>query len=248
MDIKLFIATPCYGGQVDVRYMTSVMNLMLLCQSKNIEAQFFKIPFESLIPRARNVCASAFLKSGYTHMIFIDADIEFNPQDVFNMIQLDKDIIGGNYPKKSIDHDLLYKTCSEKDKKSFQDTVSSSVNYTAQIMSSSVTNGFTECLFVATGFMLIKRQTLLTILDKYEDDIKYKNDVPPYKNILYKDHLYDFFQSKVTNGIYVSEDFGFCQLWRQCGGKIYTYLNANLNHIGQMIYYGNPMLRFAVSK
>mgnify|MGYP000341873540 CR=1 FL=1 len=57
---------------------------------------------ESLITRARNYLVDEFLRSDFTHLLFIDSDIHYNPQDVIAMLALEKDVIGGPYPKKSI--------------------------------------------------------------------------------------------------------------------------------------------------
>jgi hypothetical protein len=67
-----------------------------------IETKFSFLFNESLITRARNYLVDEFLRSGYTHMMFIDSDIHFNPQDIIALLALDKDVVGGPYPKKSI--------------------------------------------------------------------------------------------------------------------------------------------------
>lgn len=242
---SLFIATPCYGGNVHVYYMESVIQLISLCNKYKIKTQFFKIPFESLIPRARNVSACAFLKSGFTHMIFIDADIEFNAEDVIQMILSNKELIGGTYPTKCLNPKLLSKATGEENE--YRNIISKSVNYTSQGLKTEIINGIVECDYIATGFMVIKREVFLQILEKYKDEIKYNNDIQPYRSYEYEGYFYDFFQSKVINDKYVSEDYGFCQLWKNCGGTICTYMKAKLNHIGNMVFYGNPLKKYTVN-
>ena len=242
---SLFIATPCYGGNVHVYYMESVLNLISLCNKFKIKTIFFKIPFESLIPRARNVCASAFLKSGFSHMIFIDADIEFNAQDVINMILSNKQLIGGNYPTKALNFADMKNAIKNEDE--YKNIIAKSVKYTSQGLHKELKNGVVECKYIATGFMLIKKEVYLTILNKFKNEIKYKNDVQPYKDYVYDNYFYDFFQSKVINEKYVSEDYGFCELWKQCNGQIFTYITAKLNHIGNIVFYGDSFLKYKVN-
>lgn len=242
---SLFIATPCYGGKVNVFFMESIINLIFECKKNNISCSFFQIPFESLIPRARNVCAAAFIKSKFTHMIFIDSDIEFNAVDVIQMINTDVDIIGGSYPTKNLNMHLLKAACSEERTYSNKDLYSKSVNYTSKKFKEKLTennNKKIECEYLATGFMLIKKNVFTKIVDECKN-IKYTNDIPAYNKYCINNELYDFFQSKIINDKYVSEDYGFCKLWESVGGKVYSDLTVKLNHIGNFTYYGNPLMK-----
>lgn len=100
---KLFVATPMYGGMNHGLFMKSCLDLQNLLTQYRIEIKFSFIFNESLITRARNYLVDEFLyRSNSTHLLFIDSDISFNPQDVVAMMALDKDIIGAPYPKKSI--------------------------------------------------------------------------------------------------------------------------------------------------
>jgi hypothetical protein len=104
---KLFVATPMYGGQCNGMYARSMCDLTALCLKYGIEMRSYFLFNESLITRARNYCVDEFLRSGYTHLLFIDSDIGFNPQDVLAMLALQEDespydVIGGAYPKKCI--------------------------------------------------------------------------------------------------------------------------------------------------
>ena len=104
---KLFLATPMYGGQCAGMYARSVADLAAICAKYNIPLQLYYLFNESLITRARNYCVDEFLRSDATHLMFIDSDIGFNPQDVIALLALqtdesDYDVIGGPYPKKCI--------------------------------------------------------------------------------------------------------------------------------------------------
>ena len=100
---KLFVATPMYGGQNHGLYMKACLDLQGMCIQYGIEVKFSFLFNESLITRARNYLVDEFLhRSDCSHMLFIDSDINFNPQDVIALLALDKDVIGGPYPKKAI--------------------------------------------------------------------------------------------------------------------------------------------------
>ena len=74
---KLFLATPMYGGSCAGMYAKSVADLSAMCAANGIELRSYFLFNESLIPRARNYCVDEFMRSGFTHFIFLDADIGF---------------------------------------------------------------------------------------------------------------------------------------------------------------------------
>jgi len=104
---KLFLATPMYGGQNAGMFARSVADLCALCTHHSIQLQMYYLFNESLITRARNYCCDEFMRSDATHLLFIDSDIGFNPQDVLAMLALQGeetqyDVLCGPYPKKCI--------------------------------------------------------------------------------------------------------------------------------------------------
>ena len=99
---KLFVATPMYGGQCFGFYTQSVIALTKTMHGR-MDVVFSFMFNESLIPRARNGLANQFLKDeSATHLLFIDADIRFEADDVLKLLDADKDVICGIYPKKEI--------------------------------------------------------------------------------------------------------------------------------------------------
>ena len=105
---KILVATPMYGGMCTGQYTKSTADLAKLAMQYQMTIDFFYLFNESLITRARNYCADEFLRNEvYTHLMFIDSDIGFNPQDVLSLAAIadpesDKDILCGPYPKKTI--------------------------------------------------------------------------------------------------------------------------------------------------
>lgn len=105
---KIFVATPMYGGQCHGMYTKSTADLAKLGAMYEMDIKFFYLFNESLITRARNYCVDEFLRSDYTHLMFIDSDIGFDPNDVISLAAIadeegnEKEIICGPYPKKTI--------------------------------------------------------------------------------------------------------------------------------------------------
>lgn len=99
---KIFVATPMYGGSCFGTYLRSSIDLANLCRQYGISAQFYYLFNESLITRARNYLVDEFLRSDCNKLMFIDADIEYDPNHVLMLAYLDRDIIGAPYPKKCL--------------------------------------------------------------------------------------------------------------------------------------------------
>ena len=102
----LMVGTPCYGGNVTHLYMTSMMQLQKLCLVRGIPFELLLLSGDALITRARNTVVTTFLDNrSATHLMFIDADIGFDANKVFEMLELDVDVVGGIYPSKTINWD-----------------------------------------------------------------------------------------------------------------------------------------------
>ena len=65
-----------------------------------------------------------------------------------------------------------------------------------------------------------------------------------------RDNFYDFFSVRVNPNTkkYESEDYGFCQLWKEGGGEIHCATDTNLVHIGRHHYTGNLYKQLCLNK
>src|SRR5580658_3249953 len=111
----ILIATPCFGGVVSQSYMLSVVRLMSYAKSAGFDVSLSMVGYDALISRARSTLVAAFLDNpAATHLLFIDADISFEPQQVERLLKFDKDFTGALYPLKSMDWDLVPQRCVER--------------------------------------------------------------------------------------------------------------------------------------
>ena len=111
-NINLVIATPCFGGQISVLYAASLFKLQKVMRS--YDDFNLKILFrdgDALITRARASLISQFLDDAdATHLLFVDADIGFEPEQVLRLIACGAEMCAAIYPIKRIDWDKVKTT------------------------------------------------------------------------------------------------------------------------------------------
>ena len=222
---KIFIGTPCFGAQVSCNFTSSLIKTIDLLRKNGIESEIHFLP-NQIVTRARNILAYEFLSSNFTHLLFIDADIEWNPNDVLKLINHKKELIVGLYANKSY---MIVDSHNQFKKIQYSSTFFNENNMMGPDKLMEIKHG-------ATGFMLIGRNVFEKVID-LAPEFKYNQHV-----------MNDFFPCKVVDGHYLTEDYAFCQMWREKGGKIWADLSICLNHEGWHSYKGNPLQTFSVSQ
>ena len=224
--MKVFIPLICYNHTCNTEWMMSILKLLNSAKETGLNMSFYPIFFESLVSRARNAAVAHFLEDEEnTHLLFIDSDIIFEPEDVYRLIQAEKDVIAGMYPKKYIVWDRLKK-----------DPNAERVDFPIGGEIKVTDDDFIESGYLPTGFLMIKREAILKLIEQHPE-LKYKNDIDGYMGG--EDNFYNLFNAGIRNGIYESEDWGFCSLWKESGGQVLIHPDINLKHVGWHEYSGN---------
>ena len=99
--VHFYVATPAYGCKLTSRYVLSLLKFQATCLSKGIEISVDFLGNESLITRGRSIMAARFLKTNATHLLFLDADVGFDPLSLLRMAAFEKDVVCGIYSKKA---------------------------------------------------------------------------------------------------------------------------------------------------
>jgi hypothetical protein len=234
------VCTPCYGGQVFQNYLLSVIKLVYACAAQGVHLSFIIRGGDSLIPRTRNSIVAEFMATeNYTHLLWIDADIGFEPDAVFRLLRADKEVVAGVYPMKTIGWPANIPAMS---KDTFQATYA---RYPFNPIGGRVTmdpDGFIEVLDAPTGLMMIKREAFDKLIAAYPDHRIIADSMPGLEHIADKIEKYNYrFFDVMTeaNGRYLSEDYAFCRRWQAIGGRIFVDGASNLSHQGSYIYGGN---------
>jgi hypothetical protein len=240
---KIFIGTPMYGGKADGLYVKSCLDLQGYLMQLGVECRFSFLFNESLITRARNYIVDEFLRSGFTHLLFLDSDIEFNPQDIVALIALDKDIIGAPYPKKSINWKTIAaalkrnpNTPAHELEKLVGDYVFNPIPGTKEFKVSEPI----QVMEIGTGYMLIKREVFTKFAEEYPH-LKYKPDHIGQANFDGSRYIHAYFDTVIDPGShrYLSEDYMFCQYWRAIGGQVWLCPWMATKHVGNYSFTGD---------
>ena len=246
------IGVPCYDQQLtEPFYMSSIKMAM---QFKEIGLRFgISTVSDSLISRARNQLVAKFMANPeFTHLMFIDADIGFQPNDILKLLWHDKDIMTGAYPIKDINwpkiHDLVNKGVKP------DELMTRSLRYVVNATKDSVgnvrvSNGALEIYDAGTGFMLIKRSVFDKMFEQYPE-LKYNDDTGSL-NEEERKHTFALFNSYVDDdGRFLSEDYGFGRYWQKMGGSVWVDPTIEMLHLGRMRYSGKMLdfLQGAISK
>jgi hypothetical protein len=247
---KLFIATPMYGGMCAGMFAKSTADLSALCTSYGIPLQFYYLFNESLITRARNYCVDEFMRSDAQHLMFIDADIGFNPQDVLALMALQAQepekyqIIGGPYPKKCISWEKIKlavdKGIADEDPNVLDRFVGDYVFNPKGGQQSISINEPVEVLEIGTGFMMIHKSALQKFADSYPQ-YQYKPDHVRTEHFDGSRKIMMYFQAEVDEKSerYLSEDYWFCQKAQDIGLRTWFCPWMKMQHVGTYIFGGS---------
>ena len=246
----IFIATPCYGGQIGEPYFRSMMRFAILCNKYDIKYTISTLANESLITRGRNTLTSFFMENPEaTHLFFVDADIEFQPEDILRMVAYDKPVVVGAYPKKALNWNSIIEA-ARNDETETADTIEGhSSNYvvnfdfvkdqegnrTGQVQ---IVDNLVKLKDAGTGFMCINKEVIQKMFDTHPET-KYVNDINV--DAKFEPFMYALFDCIIDpeSRRYLSEDYTFCRRWQDMGGEVWLDPRTALNHVGHYTFRGN---------
>lgn len=234
------IAMPCYDQLITESTFMGMMRTAMMFKEIGLAFSIATVS-DSLINRARNNMVAKFLANPeFTHLMFLDVDLGFTPEDILKLLWHDKEIITGSYPIK----DILWNRVEENVKRGIpaDKLLERSLRFVVNPVASAdnltlnVDNGAIEIYDAGTGFMLIKRSVFEKMIEKYPE-LKYSDDTGSLTEEE-KNWCYAFFNSYVepVKNRFLSEDYGFCRYWQEIGGKVWVDPSIEMTHVGRMKY------------
>ena len=209
----VYVAMPCFDV-VQRDTCVSLMKLFSEFRKVGISCQF-NVVKSSLVNYARNLATCGFLASTCDHMLFIDSDVEFEPEAVLRMLVVQKDIICTPYRIKLPDMRVKYAVDFEDEKK-------------IELLP----GGIVEVEQGPAGLMVIHRRVFDKLMKVHpEMHIKHTGALTKEMNSKY---LYNFWDTTFNSktGLWKGEDLAFCDLARSVGFKIYANTGSTMIHHG----------------
>ena len=214
---KIFFGIPAYDHKVSLKQAISLMRFAQQAPAHGIDITVGSICGCSVVSRARNLLVQDFLESDATDLMFIDADINFQPEDVIRLMAWVTEPgigVAAGIP------------CARKVEKTYIVTLDEDENgVTMNGM------GLVRAKRVATAFMMIKREVIETLV-KANPQWNYWDD----RTQRTLSAIFDF---EVKENSYVGEDYVFCDRARAAGFQVWVDPTIKLGHMGTIEYEGD---------
>ncbi len=221
--MNILIATPAYERMVHWEYMVSVVKLIEALRQVNVPVTL-AASGGALLDRNRNLHASQCLNGQYTHLLFIDADMAFEPSLVLKMLRLGQPFVGALYP--------------------FRASHGRFVGQSSLILEDgkiSVRDGFVRSRYVGTGVLLLERAVLEKMRDGYPELYLPKGD-PWYAGAGESGPILQCFTAlQGSDGVFEGEDASFCSRWVGLDGEIWANVDETIEHYGQQRFSGRAL-------
>lgn len=209
----LVIATPAHGGFTFVPYQLSLGKTEVFLRDKwRINLGVMVQPSDSCITRARNLLVHKFLhETSASHFMFIDGDLEWEPQAIERLLASNFDVCCGAYPFKRFPPEFVFHQLPDEH---------------GHVMTDPRT-GYWKIANAATGFLMIKRGVLERMIAAYPE-----TRVRMFDGAEKIDDCHFLFDNSIEEGQYWTEDYTFTRRWRAIGGEVWLDPHIHLKHWG----------------
>eukprot|EP00873_Tetraselmis_striata_P045025 jgi/Tetstr1/465289/TSEL_009989.t1 len=243
----VLLATPCYTGSVTDTYLLSVARTFQYFACSHVQIHVATVPGIADLPKARG---ALLYQEKYKYIFFIDADVEWHPEMMARFLNSGHDVVAGMYPKKQLDWQRLVESARASPHLPLDELKSSLLEYpiefefedgnpetVGQVQTDG--NGMGRVRRAGAAFMMVTRPAVNRLAAAYPE-LAYLD--PPSQKTHYG-LFYNGFTGQEDQRRWVSEDFAFCDRWRQIGGSVWVDLTSGLNHTGSIKYEGAHWIR-----
>lgn len=206
----VFLAIPLYRNPRCTPFFMSVKKAVKQLKLFGYTVYSGLVIRDSFVQRARNRLVKQFRDSPADTMVFLDDDLSWDAADIVRLILTPGEIVAGMYPLKTPGKEIYPSGINLKD------------GYPILRPDGCLSTWGTQA-----GFMKIER-SVFDKLTKAHPEQMYCAKV----NNKPTDVYYDFFPQGVYEERWWGEDYSFCRLWTDIGGKIWILPDINFIHYG----------------
>lgn len=229
--MKLLVATPAYGDVLYTPYVRSLLRLQRMLHQQRSTMTHIVVSYAE-VSEARNFLLTHwFDKTDASHILFVDADMGFEPELIRRMVALKKPVVGVVYPRRQLDLDRVTKSA-----RGGADAAKAAARghdfILRALRGAQPRNGFMRVAGCGAGILLVERGCVAEMLKKLPalSDAAAARTAPLAKDL---GRLIRVFDPVTVGGARLSEDFSFCHRWaEECGGEIWANIDTAVTHVG----------------
>lgn len=222
LELKgVLIAAPCYGGDIKMQTHAAISQLRSALSWAKIPNQEYTVDMCDIEDVRNSITTFWFdTQTDFDHLLMIDNDMHFDPNLIVQMMKLNKPLVGVTYHKRQMPTDGNPRSV----------TIGETLDGPHPIV-----NGFQQWKYVGGGILLIKRHVIRDMLKKFPE-LNDTYDPGAISGLGISRMLKPFSKMKDPNGRPLSEDYAFCERWKQCGGEVWCGVEYPVGHIGSFTY------------
>lgn len=240
-EIHILIGMPIYRSTLYIQTLSSLMSLKDELYTRDIKSSFVYIDSFDIVS-ARNMIATYFFRSSdFSHLLFIDDDMEFQADDILQLLMAQKPLTGCLCPKRKLSPEAIYNAALEG--KSLSGAMAVGLDFVVNHNRAGqlvVENNFCRLKSIGMAVTLIER----TVFDQMQSqNVAEKRALPEglSEDSFGNPYHYGFFDRMLNDAqdSYLGEDFSFCRRWTEdCGGEIFGLVTAKIGHVGSFVFEG----------
>lgn len=213
---SIMICVPAYGQSVAAQTMESLFTLAQYLTVSGIRNQLSWYSAADIV-EVRNLFLTSWYDchKQYSHMLFIDADMGFEPQLIRDMVKFDKPLVGAFYARRQMPPSVVGAALDP--------------NHT---LADVTKDGFIKANYIGGGVMLISRKMIDALIEKMPSVIDALPGVLAAATPLPLTRLIRAFDCILMDDRRLSEDVSFCSRWRDVGGEVWANINHKISHVG----------------
>ena len=247
-NCRLLVATPIYDSATGT-YVRSALALALAAQAQGVAIDFAFILHQPSINRARNMLLHIFLNSDFTHMLFVDSDIDFAADDVFSLVRTmaqrpDCAVIGGPVPRRMINWATVARAAEMGlGRSNPAELAKYTGDFTLTLLhpeQSFSLNEPVELSRLGTGLMLIRRDVVEVLRDRHPE-LAYRPSDEERRGYGLGEQVHALFQPMIEpeTQFLLSDDYAFCRRVRDAGYHVWLAPWVRTSHSGPATFSGS---------